>query len=80
MKIGDLVRAKHPFLVGSLGIVVQFSESYPSSEPSGQRGPGFGVFSCKPSGHSDICIQWCVAAGRRSWTTAHNLELISEYR
>ncbi len=65
MKVGDLVRAKHPFLVGSLGIVVQFSESYPSSEPSG---------------HSDICIQWCVAAGRRSWTTAHNLEVISEDR
>jgi hypothetical protein len=65
MKIGDLVRAKHPFLVGSLGIVVQFSESYSS---------------IKPTGHSDICIQWCVADGRRSWTNDAQMEVISEYR
>ena len=65
MKVGDLVRAKHPFLVGSLGIIVQFSEFYTS-----------GV----NTGHSEICVQWLEEGSIRTWKPLHRLEVINENR
>ena len=55
MKVGDLVRAKHVFLGGLLGLVVEFSEVYAIS---------------KPCIRSDTCILGCVADSRRSWKMA----------
>ncbi len=65
MKVGDLVRAKHPFpLVGSLGVIIQFSEFCTSGEYSG---------------HGEICVQWIESPGP-IWTIAKSLEVISENR
>lgn len=65
MKVGDLVRAKHPFpLVGSLGVIIQFRKLSVDAEYSG---------------HGEICVQWIESPGP-IWTIAKSLEVISENR
>ena len=68
MKIGDLVTWKHSLYAGSVGIVVQFSESYTSGEDTG---------------HSEICVQWLdedASQRRHSWYARSGLKVISENR
>jgi len=68
MKIGDLVRWKHPLYAGSVGMIVQFSEFYTSGEDTG---------------HSKICVQWLDEdASQRScsWYARSGLKAISEDR
>ena len=71
MKIGDLVRWKHPLYAanaGNVGMIVQFSESYTSGEDTG---------------HSEICVQWLDEdASQRScsWYAPSGLKVISENR
>lgn len=71
MKIGDLVRWKHPLYAGNagnVGMIVQFSKFYDTDGNTG---------------HSEICVQWLDEdASQRScsWYAPSGLKVISENR